>query len=116
MQVCAAVKRPPPRPVRGRLPHEARRGGLRSRAEVDKLRSMFEAGGATEFEVTDRGLCNNAYEIKGFADSHQYMLRAVPRGTVAGAGHPRAARHRRRGDHPPLHVLQGEVSPGRKRR
>ena len=52
-------------------------------AEVDKLRSMFEAGGATEFEVTDRGLCQNAYEIKGFADSHQYMLNIqCPRGTV----------------------------------
>lgn len=51
--------------------------------EVDKLRSMFEAGGATEFEVTDRGLCQNAYEIKGFADSHQYMLNIqCPRGTV----------------------------------
>ena len=33
-------------------------------AEVDKLRAMFEEGGATEFEVTDRGLCQNAYEIK----------------------------------------------------
>ena len=52
-------------------------------AEVDKLRSMFEDGGATEFEVTDRGLCQNAYEIKGFADSHQYMLNIqCPRGTV----------------------------------
>lgn len=52
-------------------------------AEVDKLRSMFEAGGATEFEVTDKGLCPNAYEIKGFADSHQYMLNIqCPRGTV----------------------------------
>ena len=52
-------------------------------AEVDKLRSMFEAGGATEFEVTDRGLCQNAYEIKGFSDSHQYMLNIqCPRGTV----------------------------------
>ena len=52
-------------------------------AEVDKLRAMFEEGGATEFEVTDRGLCQNAYEIKGFADSHQYMIHVqCPRGTV----------------------------------
>lgn len=52
-------------------------------AEVDKLRAMFEEGGATEFEVTDRGLCQNAYEIKGFADSHQYMIHMqCPRGTV----------------------------------
>lgn len=52
-------------------------------AEVDKLRALFEEGGATEFEVTDRGLCQNAYEIKGFADSHQYMLNIqCPRGTV----------------------------------
>lgn len=52
-------------------------------AEVDKLRSMFEAGGATEFEVTDRGLVQNAYEIKGFADSHQYMINVqCPRSTV----------------------------------
>ena len=52
-------------------------------AEVDKLRSMFEAGGATEFEVTDRGLCQNAYDIKGFADSHQYQLNIqCPRATV----------------------------------
>jgi ribosomal protein S6 len=52
-------------------------------AEVDKLRSMFETGGATEFEVTDRGVVQNAYEIKGFADSHQYMINVqCPRGTV----------------------------------
>jgi len=56
--------------------------GVRA-AEVDKLRTMFEAGGATEFEVTDKGLCQNMYEIKGFADSHQYMLNIqCPRGTV----------------------------------
>jgi ribosomal protein S6 len=43
-------------------------------AEVDKLRSMFETGGAT---------VQNAYEIKGFADSHQYMINVqCPRGTV----------------------------------
>jgi hypothetical protein len=41
-------------------------------AEVDKLRSMFENGGATEFEVTDRGVVQNAYEIKV----------QCPRGTV----------------------------------
>jgi small subunit ribosomal protein S6 len=52
-------------------------------AEVDKLRSMFAEGGSTEFEVTDRGLVTNAYEIKGFADSHQYMIHVnCPRGTV----------------------------------
>ena len=39
--------------------------------------------GATEFEVTDRGVVQNAYEIKGFADSHQYMINVqCPRGTV----------------------------------
>ena len=52
-------------------------------AEVDQLRSMCENGGATEFEVTDRGVVQNAYEIKGFADSHQYMINVqCPRGTV----------------------------------
>mmetsp|Transcript_4424 Transcript_4424/g.10788 ORF Transcript_4424/g.10788 Transcript_4424/m.10788 type:complete len:150 (+) Transcript_4424:95-544(+) len=43
-------------------------------AEVDQLKAIFMDGGATEFEVTDRGLVQNAYEIKGFPDSHQYMM------------------------------------------
>ena len=52
-------------------------------AEVEKLKAMFMEGGATEFEVTDKGLVNNAYEIKGFADSHQYMIHTqCPRGTA----------------------------------
>ena len=52
-------------------------------AEVEKLKAMFMEGGATEFEVTDKGLVNNAYEIKGYADSHQYMIHTqCPRGTA----------------------------------
>ena len=84
MQVCAAVKKTaaPSRYEAVFLMKPGVEDSVRE-AEVDKLRSMFEAGGATEFEVTDRGLCNNAYEIKGFADSHQYMLHVqCPRGTV----------------------------------
>ena len=51
--------------------------------DMEEMMIIIEDGGATEFEVTDRGICQNAYEIKGFADSHQYMLNIqCPRGTV----------------------------------
>ena len=42
-------------------------------AEVEKLKAMFMEGGATEFEVTDKGLVNNAYRDQEASD-YQYMI------------------------------------------
>ena len=56
---------------------------LKRQGEIEKLNKMRSAGGATELEVTQRGLLPNAYAIQKFPDAYQVQFNMLsPPATV----------------------------------